>query len=385
MGKCFRTSGRECKCEDISIKSFANRCSIVAPLALKCDGGDESACEAMDDATEGMEDLLPDYLQDVMMDIERRYGEDQFDLHMPEECQEAGAKTPKECMKVMFRLNAPEECIKALDEGKIDLSNEREARKACDEIMFRENAPEECIEAGLKDPKECGKLMFRENAPEECIEAGLTGDNRGDEKKCREIMESQGKGPGGQGQPALGVRCRNIENSEERLKCYDSALEGSRSEERNQGGWPSQCEEAKAFTRESCENVMREFGERQRQEFQERREEFRPSQERGEVPQECEGLSPEECSRRFEERREEFRPPEGGLTGEQPQQPIEGETTQPPTTQEGIQTSPESSQTTTEPQTSGETQTDSSGSSGTSGTTGSVVFGDNEFFNYYYR
>ena len=264
MGECFRTQGRQCRCEDISIKPFANRCSIVAPLALKCDGGDESACEAMDDATEGIEDLLPDYLQEVMADIERRYGKDRFESHVPEECREAGAKSPKECMKVMFRLNAPEECIEALDEGKIDLSNEREARKACEEIMFKENAPEECIDAGLKDPKECGKLMFKENAPEECIEAGLTGDNRGDEKKCRLIMESQGKGPGGQGPPALGVRCRNIENPDERLKCYDSALEGSRSEERNHGGWPSQCQEAQALTRESCEAVMREFGEKQR-------------------------------------------------------------------------------------------------------------------------
>ncbi|MEK6882880.1 MAG: hypothetical protein AABY22_24870 [Nanoarchaeota archaeon] len=88
MSECFKTDGKECRCEDISIKPFADRCSIVAPLAAACDGGDESSCEAMDDATEGMEDLLPDYLQDVMMDVERRFGEDQFDLHMPRVCCE---------------------------------------------------------------------------------------------------------------------------------------------------------------------------------------------------------------------------------------------------------------------------------------------------------
>ena len=408
MRECFRTQGRECRCSDITIKPFANRCSVIAPLAAKCEDGDESACEAMDDASEGMEDLLPDYLQDVMADIERRYGEDRFDLHIPEECIEEGAKTAKECMKVMFRLNAPEECIKALDEGRIDLSNEREARKACEEIMFKENAPQECIDAGLKDPKECGKLMFKQNAPEECVEAGLTGENRNDHKKCEEIMRSQEGDREGQ-RRGFNPDCRRIENAEERLKCYDGALEGNRENREDQrGGWPQQCEEVKAFTRESCEAVMREFGEKQRQEFQERREEFRP-------PQGCGGLSPEECSRRFEERREEFRPPEGeGFISpeQQPQQPVEEEITQPPTietspstgtteTTEGQQTDSreQSSSQTTETTSEGETgstesssgsssssseDSSSSSSEGTSGTTGMVI-SDNEFFNYYYK
>lgn len=408
MSECFRTQGEQCRCEDISIKPFANRCSIVAPLALKCDEGDESACESMDDATEGMEDLLPDYLQDVMADIERRYGGDQFESHMPEECREVGAKTAKECMKVMFRLNAPEECIKALDEGRIDLSNEREARKACEEIMFKENAPEECIEVGLKDPKECGKLMFRQNAPQECLDAGLTGDNRGDEKKCREIMESQRKEGGPRGGPGgFNPDCRRIENADERLKCYDSALEGSRSEERNHGGWPQQCEEAKALTRESCEVVMREFGEKQRQNFNQDRErgegEFREGGEfnKGEGQfrgPECGENQHSECDQSGcrcvdnQQPSQGFIPPEGFNPEQQPPT----ETTQSPTTESTtIQTSGEQTTTTTPTEstssgstttsTSGGGESGSSGSTETSGTTGGIISTNNEFFNYYYR
>ncbi len=265
LSQCFATQGKECRCEDISVSAFANRCSIVAPLAVKCDAGDENACESMDDATEGMEDLLPDYLQDVMERVEEKFSEEQFDNHIPGECREAGARTPKECMKVMIRLNAPPECVDELI--KRDVQNEREARAVCEEIMFKEFAPEECVEAGLKNPKECGKLMFRVNAPQECIDAGLTGEQRSDEKRCREIMKGL-RGPEGERHGGFGGDCRGIKSPEERLACYDGASSNvkERFERRGpSGGWPPQCEKAQAFSRESCENVMREFGERERE------------------------------------------------------------------------------------------------------------------------
>ena len=342
MSQCFKTP-KECRCNDIKITAFAEQCNVIAPLAAECQDGNQNSCEKMDEVGDPI-DLLPDYLQEVMEDVERKYGDAEFGLYIPEECSKEGVKTPEDCMKIMFRLNAPEECVKALDDGKIDLSNEREARKACEEIMFKENAPEECVEAGLKDPKECGKLMFKTHAAEECVEAGLTGENKGDEKKCRLIMESQGKGPDGEGPPALGVRCKNIENSEERLKCYDSALEGA-----------------------GRELEEREF----------RREEFKNGEFKS---PECGENQHSECDQSGCRCVDDSRPSD---ELQSPSIDQEG-TTQPPTTQEGIQTSPESSQTTTESQTSGETQTDSSESSGTSGTTGSVIFGDNDFFNYYF-
>ncbi|MEK6852344.1 MAG: hypothetical protein AABX59_00545, partial [Nanoarchaeota archaeon] len=202
----------------------AEMCSIAAPLATACEiNKDEEACEKMDNLE--MPEL-PQHLQRVFDSLEGDISGAQFDLHMPKECIDAGAKTPKDCAKVMIQTHAPEECKEELLSRNIQ--NEREAREICEEIMFKSNAPEECISAGLKDPKECGKLMFRANAPQECVDAGLTGDNRGDDKKCREIMDSLGgEGREGQGpRGGFGGNCREIQNSEERLKCYDGAISG---------------------------------------------------------------------------------------------------------------------------------------------------------------
>lgn len=265
LSQCMRTSGRECNCGDISVSAFADKCAVVAPLAVKCEEGSEDACELMDEETEGMEDLLPDYLKEIFYQLEEGFEDEQFDNFAPPECRREGANTKDACFKIMFKIHAPPECVDALERGEIDTSTERTARESCEEIMFSENAPEECIAAGLRDHRECGKLMFRENAPQECIEAGLTGDSRSDEKKCREIMDSLG-GPGkGQGPPgfapALGARCNGISEPQERLKCFDEAFSGAMQyrEEFHSGpgpGFPPQCREAGATTREACEKIM---------------------------------------------------------------------------------------------------------------------------------
>ncbi len=224
MSECFKTAGQQCRCDEIPYPEFANACSAAAPLATACEiNGDEDACEKLD-SLEMPE--LPDHLQDIFESLEGDISEAQFGLHMPRECEEAGATSPKECAKVMIQTNAPEECKEELLSRNIQ--NEREAREICEEIMFKLNAPEECVSAGLKDPKECGRLMFRANAPQECIDAGLTGENRNDHKKCEEIMDGlEGEGRGGPGPRGFGGNCREIQNPEERLKCYDGVLEGA--------------------------------------------------------------------------------------------------------------------------------------------------------------
>jgi len=434
MSQCLSTSGRECRCEDISVPAFSEKCSIIAPLEIKCDEGDEESCELADKEAEDIEDLLPDHLLDALFDATDNLDEDRFDSRAPRECVEAGANDRESCFKIMFELNAPEECVLALKEGKISPTNEREARQECEKIMFELNAPEECVEAGLRNLKECGKLMFKLNAPEECIDAGLTGENRGDEKKCRELMRSedfrgQGFGPDGmrcppgerpgindQGRPScirgrpaegFGRNCRDITNSEERLRCYDSATQGvgkNFEERREQAGWPWQCVEANTLTRESCENTMRSWGEKQREreEFRrpEERQEFRSSEERrdfreGSPPAGCEGLSPEECGRRFEGEEQQFiRPSEDGefMVTPEGQQPPEGFISPPEgtTTQEPVsETSSDSGSSTTESGSSsgGETTTSESSGGGESGgeTTGAVISIDNGFLNYYFR
>ena len=225
MLQCFETSGGTCRCEDISITAFANKCSVIAPLAYACEVEDnEAACDKMDaiEEEEPIEDLLPDYLREVLFRLEDKYDDSQFDNHAPRECREAGATTRQECMNLMFRIHAPEECVEALERGELDTSNEREFDRACEEIMFNAHAPFECKEAGLTDFRECGVLMFRLNAPPECLAAGLTGEYRSDERKCRDLVGGD-FGPGDQG-PVFNVNCAGIENPEERLVCYDQGI-----------------------------------------------------------------------------------------------------------------------------------------------------------------
>lgn len=312
-----------------------------------------------------------------------------------------------ECRKIMIETHAPEECKQALKDAAP--KNEREARAICEEIMFKLNAPDECVKAGLKDHKECGKFMFQQNAPEECIDAGITGENRNDPRKCEELMRSLGesqfgdnRGPNRGPGPGFNPDCKRIENSEERLKCYDGALQGFENRENFQGQGDyeqrfretkereKQCAEscsadggAWSFYKGECVCRQPEFREERRNDF--RREEFREG-EGFRPPSECEGLSPEECSRKFSSG--EFRPPPGdGFPQSEFRPPEGGEFTPPP----GFSPPQENNQQPPEP-TEGENGESSGGegiSSGESGSgggiTGSVIFEDNDFLDYYFK
>ncbi|MDP3987009.1 MAG: hypothetical protein Q8P81_02170 [Nanoarchaeota archaeon] len=224
MQQCFETAGQQCNCEEIPFADFAEACSIAAPLAAACEiENNEAACEEMDNLE--MPELPP-HLQDVLNELEGDISDSQRGLHMPRECQSAGITNPRECGRLMIQTNAPEECKAALLEANVQ--NEREARSICEKIMFEQNAPIECVEAGLTNPKECGLFMFQETAPQECIDAGLTGERQSDHKKCREMMDSLGRDQRGPNSgPESGFNCRGIENSEDRLACYDGALQGA--------------------------------------------------------------------------------------------------------------------------------------------------------------
>lgn len=337
MSACFKDPAT-CKCEEINVNAFVEKCGVVAPLAAKCEKGDEEACEKMDEESEGIDELLPEHLQDVLADVEERYGEAKNDLHMPSECREASVKNPKECEKIMIRTHAPEECIQAFDKGEISFNNPRQFEKACQEIMFKLNAPEECVAAGLKDPRECGKLMFKTNAPEECIDAGLTGESRSDDKKCRELMESKQGERGGPGRGygfALGRDCNGIENKDEKLKCFEEIFNNAQQQHGFQGGpqgnnfggkggprggWPGPCQKVQAFTRESCEKIMTDESNKRFQETRRYEENFASSCHEKGGRWDCGfgSVTPENPCRCFFD--DQFRPPQGQFPN-QPQQP----------------------------------------------------------------
>jgi|SRR3989344_1839580 len=365
MGECFETSGQQCRCEEIPFTEFAEMCAVAAPLVVKCDiQGDEAACEKMDNLE--MPEL-PEHLQDVLDALENDMSESQLDVHMPRECREAGATNPRECMRIMIQTNAPEECRDALLEANIQ--NERQARELCEKIMFEQNAPEECIEQGLTNPRECGKLMFQMNAPQECIDAGLTGDSRGDEKKCREIMESQGRGERRGPQGGFGGNCQGIQNPEERLKCYDGAIGGTREYRNDHDERFRENQEKMRQCAQQCASQQKAWNfengncvcsEGNREDYSEYYRQG-PNEGQYEEPQQEEFNSGEEFS--------------GSGSGEQ------GSTTD--TTQSGDTTSTET-ETTTSTETSSTDTSGSTSSDNTGSITGSVISG-NGFLDYYFK
>ncbi len=264
MSQCFETSGRDCRCEDISFYDFSVACSQVAPLAAQCDEGDEDACEQMDDIE--MPEL-PDYLEDIFEEIEDRYGEDKYDMHMPKECVEEGATTPRECGKIMIRIHAPPECKDALLEANVQ--SESEGREICDKIMMEIHAPE-CAAKGITNPEECGEMMM----PDECKEKGIS-----DRDECEELMRSlgpRGQGPGGFGPP--GRDCMSLQDSGERLKCFEEAVGGMGNHygvgerfEGQQGEITWQCKENRIHWGPDCEKfMMEEWPEQERMRNEER-------------------------------------------------------------------------------------------------------------------
>lgn len=336
IGNCFENP-TDCDCEaSTNIQSFVDQCNLISEAEAACREGNDEACDAADEIGENIFESLESvpHLQNALQLIERKFSEfedDRYEDYLPPECE---GLSPPECRKKMIQTHAPEECRSALE----NVNNEGEARKICEKIMMDKYNPE-CSEAGITDPRECGKFMFTQNAPPECIEAGYDGSSRDDPRKCEEIMRSLegefGEGPNRRGPgPGFNPDCRNIQDSTERLACYDGAISGAREHFREEGsfGFPEPCREAGAETPEACRQIMQEkFGSQEfRREGEFREGEFRGDFREGEFrpPQECEGLSPEECAQKFGG---EFRGPPGEFREGQPQfGPPQGFEGQPP-------------------------------------------------------
>ena len=187
MKSCFRTNGRDCDCDAIAFVPMKGMCISVKPLAIACSRGDKDACENMQSIE--MPEMPPN-LEAVMSEIEEGFHEDSYSQFLPPECEAQGLD-PKECMAYMFELHAPEECEEALRNGKISTTNMREARHACEALMFESNAPPECIKQGITNPRECAKL-FKSNI-----------------------------GNGGPGKRLNADRCKELQDPSEKAACFE--------------------------------------------------------------------------------------------------------------------------------------------------------------------
>lgn len=245
MSGCFKTSGRECKCDDVSFYDFSVACNKIAPLAVACDEGDKDSCQAMDEVE--MPEL-PEHLQNVFDEIEMTFGEAKYGMYMPPECIKEGAKDPKDCMLIMTQIHAPYECKAVLKEGVESgkIRNEKDARRVCDEIMM----PEEC--KGLT-PDECGKKMM----PSECVEKNL------EPSECKRFMDGMMGGQRDFGSP--GTDCMKIQDSNERLKCFENSVNGVGEQygvgekfQNVQGEITWQCKENRIHWPPDCKKFMEE-------------------------------------------------------------------------------------------------------------------------------
>jgi hypothetical protein len=263
LSQCMRTSGEDCDCADIPHEGMAAMCFEAAPLARACDiEDDEAACDQLD-ALEFPDDL-PRHLEEALFRVEDEYGDASFDHHIPGPCRDAGISgrergDRERCFEIMVELEAPLECRDAIKEAGV--KDERGAREVCEKIMFEIHAPQECVEAGITNPGDCAEFFGEEFGP------------RGE-------FDRRG--------PDRGPDCRGIEDVDERLKCYEGAENhyDDRFEDRRgpnggpPGGWPGPCRDAEAFTRESCERIMRAEGDKR---FEETKEEERMCAERCEA------------------------------------------------------------------------------------------------------
>jgi|GEM_PF-3259804 len=288
MSNCMRNPAN-CQCDEISLKPFAEKCKVIAPLAAKCNQGDTSACDVMDKDTENIADLLPPHLQAIMKETEKDFNGAQFENHMPPGCQQANID-PKS-------------------------SN---AREQCEAIMFKQNAPEECVKAGLKDHKECGKYMFNLKAPPECKDAGLTGESQNDPRQCEKIMQSLQKQEGQQqnenhGPPnegtgqSFGKNCKDIADANEKLQCLEEFY--NRAQQQNNAPSPTENQQSQF---QQGPNSQSQYppnkNNDQNNKFQNNypnnfKDNFDPSR----APPECRDTkSPEECRKIMDEKSQQY-------------------------------------------------------------------------------
>ncbi len=246
------------------------------------------------------------------MKLMRQERPDAMNSAIPKECQDAGAKEPKQCFDIMTaKFGMPPECK--------DLS----ADSCFEEMMKRGPSPQdtgemagqeppECQEKGLKG-EECFKFMCGEKSPQECFEGresrippnciGLSPDD------CRAKMQEMS-----------GMPQECAENPD---KCQDAF------EKRGvPGGIPAECAgldpkdcelimmrkfgppECKESTKEECDLIMKEKFGTEGSGFGGGHGEPGPGSEgefKGGFRNECEGLSRQECDEKMFER---FSPPE---------------------------------------------------------------------------
>ncbi|MEK6812812.1 MAG: DUF5667 domain-containing protein [Nanoarchaeota archaeon] len=255
--KICQNNPRECRCEEIPIESFREKCEVIIPEYIKCkEAQNEEACRKVEmlSKDEQMMDDLPE-------DIKREMMEE----HMPPPCREAGATDWQSCERIMREKYLPEECRVA----------GATTEESCHAIMMARHIPKECKEQGATTEEECREMMMKKHMPPLCKEQGIT-----DKEECRRVMMQHNlpEACQGVGAPATEACKEALRNrQEERHEFKEEFKEDRESALRY-------CQEKTGKSREECDrHIQQKFEERQ---YEEKEDHYR---------NQCEGLSEEQC------------------------------------------------------------------------------------------
>lgn len=208
LSLCFKNP-ENCDCRGMGIQKFEEFCLEKSKLAVKCKEGDKETCKELENSDP--RELLPSYLNSAFKKTEEGFIDAKYNLYMPEECGKVKAKNPEDCSKIMFESDSPPECIK----------KNAKTPEECKQIMFEIYTPQECKDLinNADAPRLCAKKMFEQRASQECIDAGITGEGKGDEKKCKELMQEEKSKPSYK--PKFNKDCNSFSDSNEKMKCYE--------------------------------------------------------------------------------------------------------------------------------------------------------------------
>ncbi len=224
MENCFNDP-RQCRCEEIPIKSFSNTCFKIIPNVIKCEyEQDEEACQRAEEIGRNKDEMfegLPDDVRGELEDFFVVKEKEAFEKHAPKECVQAGARTKDECMKIMMNKYMPQECKEAgattrqqcekimMEKhgsfgsmpSECQIDGKFIGPDECMKIMMEKFLPKECKEAQAFTRESCEAIMISKHAPKECIQNG----NFIGRERCEELMGSRSfEGPGfGQGPPDI--------------------------------------------------------------------------------------------------------------------------------------------------------------------------------------
>jgi hypothetical protein len=232
-------------------------------------------------------------------------------VNLPRPCKDAGFYTKKECESFTLNQNLPKECIdagaltpEACEMLKLPQKCQGEAfsKEECDAVFIKEKMPPECQESETYDFHECAKLLYEkvssasiesetdwlnskgistDEIPDECFE----GNNFVRDMECDQALIKE-----------FGVMLPPpVETSGIPQKCMRNGTPVSpeECEEILQGGvmadaTPEICKKAEVSTPEECAKLL---------------EEQRQKEGIGiNMPEECIGISTEECKTLMEEK-----------------------------------------------------------------------------------